>query len=158
MIKIEKILVPVDFSRCSRAALKHAIHFGKMLGATTIDVLHVWQPPAFLKLDTKLHSEDGKEQTLAEFANSEGGKTMKEFLAEVEEAGDFQVHGRLETGSLPQTVVQVASAEEYDMIVMGTHGETMGNTKLGSTAQKVVRNATCPVLVVPHELAEEDDE
>jgi nucleotide-binding universal stress UspA family protein len=147
MVKIDKILVPVDFSSCSKAALEYAIHFGNCLKASKIDVLHVWKPPKYIALDHKLRGAEGQEQSLAEFAKSQVGKEMKTFLAEIESGGDFDVHGRLESGVPYQTVLEVAEAEGYDLIIMGTHGEAAAQ-KLGSIATKVVRNACCPVLTI----------
>jgi nucleotide-binding universal stress UspA family protein len=147
MISIKKMLVPVDFSDCSRAALDYAIYFGNRLESASIDVLHVWRPPVFVDLDTKVQGPEGREQTLAEFAGSRAGQAMKEFLAEIEAGGAFEVHGRLESGEPFHTVLEVATEEEYDLIIMGTHGESK-SFKLGSIAQKVVRNATIPVLTI----------
>jgi nucleotide-binding universal stress UspA family protein len=147
MINIDKILVPVDFSDCSKVALEYAIHFGQRLEATTIDVLHVWRLSRFVDPESKVLSQEGKEQTLADFAGSAAGRTMQDFLTEVEEAGTFEVRGRLESGIPPQTILQVSAAESYDLIIMGTHGETTDD-KLGSITQKVVRNAACPVLTI----------
>ena len=146
-MKIEKILVPVDFSPCSRAALKYAVHFGNHLGSTAVDVLHVWRPPMYVDPATKLQEPGGKEAMLLDFVQRQAGQAMKEFLAELEEGGQFVVQGRLETGPLPQTILQIAVEGAYNLIVMGTHGVST-DTKLGSVAQKVVRNAACPVLTI----------
>jgi universal stress protein A len=62
----------------------------------------------------------------------------------------------LETGSAPETIVDTAIEGRADLIVIGTHGRT-GLTRLviGSVAERVVRIAPCPVLVVkPPELRE----
>jgi len=147
MVRVNKILVPVDFSECSRAALRHAVFFGNGLGASEIDVLHVWQAPAVLVLETKLKTTEGREETLAEIVKSKIGQSMKDFLAEVESGGSFAVHGRLETGEPRQAILEVAALEGYDLIVMGARGETATPT-LGSTVQEVVRSATCPVLTI----------
>ena len=149
-MQINKILVPVDFSCCSQVALKYAVHFGNRLGASNVDVLHVWQPPMYLDPKTKLQQEGGKEATLSEFMHSQAGQAMKDFLAALEQQGEFEVQGRLETGQPHETVLEVAAAEGYDLIVMGTHGDKP-TAKLGSIAQKVVRNATCPVLTIRSE-------
>ena len=145
-MKFDKILVPVDFSESSRVALKHAIHFGNKLGARGVDVLHVWVPPKFLDPETKLKQEE-KEETLVDFVQSQAGQSMKEFLSEMEDSGQFEVRGRLESGQPDDTILQVAAAEHYDLIIMGTLGKT-GSAKLGSIAQRVVRNANCPVLTI----------
>ena len=147
MVQIAKILVPVDFSECSRAALCYAVFFGNRLNATAIDVLHVWKPPAFLDPDLKLHTPEGRMETLAEFVKSQAGQSMKAFLAEVEKGGSYEVHGRLEAGEPRLAILEVAAQEGYDLIVMGARGET-GHVELGSTAEKIVRNATCPVVTI----------
>jgi len=147
MVNINKILVPVDFSSCARAALEYAIYFGNSLQATVIDVLHVWKPPRYFGPEQKVHGPEGKEQSLYDFARSAAGQEMKEFLAEIEQGGSYQVHGRLETGAPYQTILEVAKTGTYDLIIMGAHGAAAAE-KLGSIATKVVRNATCPVLTI----------
>ena len=147
MIAIKKILVPVDFSLCSKAALDHAIHFGRALGVEAIDVMHVWRPPRFIGPETKVRSADGREQTLTEFARGKTGHAMKEFLSALEQAGSFSVRGRLEEGLPHQRILEIASAERYDLIIMGTQGAARTD-KLGSIAERVVRNAACPVLTI----------
>jgi nucleotide-binding universal stress UspA family protein len=146
MVNIQRILVPVDFSKCSRGALVYAAHFGNRLGATAIDVLHVWRPPHFIDVNTMIQSEDGKAQTLAEFARSKVGGQMKDFLTEVEAGGEFEVHGRLESGDPDATILRVA-AEGYHLVIMGTHGDA-ARSGLGSIAQRVVHQAPCPVLTI----------
>jgi len=143
VIAINKILVPVDFSACSRLALEYAIHFGTRLGARAIDVLHVWEPLRHLDPGARLQ---GREETLGEFVQSQAGQAMKELLEHVEGTLSFEVHGRLESGA-PHTSILHVAAEGYDLIVMGTRGEAQ-DVKLGSTAQRVVRYAGCPVLTM----------
>lgn len=147
MIEIRKVLVPVDFSECSKAALEYAIYFGRGLKFATVDVLHVWKPPAFIDADTKLQTVNGPVRTLIDFAKSEAGKAMQDFLSHLSQEGGFEVRGRLELGEPHQKILEVATSEQYDMIIMGKHGEEP-RTKLGSIAQKVVRNARCPVVTI----------
>jgi nucleotide-binding universal stress UspA family protein len=57
----------------------------------------------------------------------------------------------VEHGSAPLAIVDYAAKHGVDLIVIGTHGRTgMGRLLIGSVAEKVVRHATCAVLVVPH--------
>ena len=143
MIAINKILVPVDFSACSRLALEYAIHFGTRLGARAIDVLHVWEPLRHLDPGARLQ---GREETLGEFVQSQAGQAMKELLEHVEGTLSFEVHGRLESGA-PHTSILHVAAEGYDLIVMGTHGRgLMSHLILGSTTERVIRLAPCPVF------------
>ena len=56
---------------------------------------------------------------------------------------------RLETGSAPETIARVAGEERADLVVVGTHGRSgLDRIILGSVAERVVRIAPCPVLVV----------
>jgi len=147
MIAIDRILVPVDFSDCSRVALDYAIFLGKKLGVSCVDALHIWTSPASIDPATRVQSPDGREQTLGEFVGTAAGQKMKQVLEEIEGAGPFKVHGRLESGDPHLRILEVAEREGYDLIIMGTRGETK-TAKLGSTAERVVRNASCPVLTI----------
>jgi nucleotide-binding universal stress UspA family protein len=147
MIKFEKMLVPVDFTASSMSALEHAVYLGNKLDTHTIDVLHVWKPPRFVDPDLKVQTSEGREQTLTEFVKSKAGQGMKDFLIEIENAGNFEVHGRLESGEPHLRILELANEETYDIIIMGCHGETQ-TAPLGGIAMKVVRNAPCPVLLI----------
>jgi universal stress protein A len=155
MIKFEKMLVPVDFTESSKSALKHAVYLGNRLKTHTIDVLHVWKPPRFVDPDLKVQTPGGREQTLTEFVRSKAGQGMKDFLIHIEGAGNFDVHGRLESGEPHLRILELASEEAYDIIIMGCHGETQ-TAPLGGIAMKVVRNAPCPVLLIRTTIREQD--
>ncbi|HJZ87263.1 MAG TPA: universal stress protein [Polyangia bacterium] len=148
MPDLNKILVPVDFSACSRAALDYAAFLGGRFTAS-IDVLHVWQPPHVVGgAEMLVYAEGQPQRTLAEFARTHAGKEMEEFLATIENRG-LKVRGRLETGDPYVTILRVAADEKYDLIVMGTHGRTgLQHLLMGSVAEKVVRRSSCPVLTI----------
>jgi len=129
-VPINKILVPVDLTDSSRLALRYAIELGNALGASTLDVLHVWDAPGG--------------QTLADFVLCEHGETMQALLADAEHKGRFVVHGRLEVGQpAPRSIVDVAE-EGYDLIVMGSRA----GLDEPSVTEEVARNARCPVFTV----------
>ena len=143
-----KILVPVDFSASSRAALEYAALLGARLGAE-VDVLHVWSPQ---------HETDSKKELLRDFVRSGPGHTMMEWLASFELRGGVAAHGRLAPGApgaVPDTIVEVVESGAYDLVVMATHGRH-GLSLLwrSSVSEKVVRSAPCPVITVR---AEDDD-
>jgi universal stress protein A len=145
MESISRILVPVDFSACSRAALEYATFLAARLGAA-IDVLHVWEPPTFFSADVMI-AEGDRERTLAEFVRTHAGKRMEELLASIERRG-VRVRGRLATGSPVDTIITSAS-QGYDVIVMGTHGHTgLRHLIAGNVTEKIVRRAPIPVLAV----------
>jgi len=146
MIAIDRILVPVDFSDCSRVALDYAIFLGKKLGVSCVDALHIWTSPASIDPrpgcsprtgESRLSRVRGYCRRAEDEAGARGDRG----------AGPFKVHGRLESGDPHLRILEVAEREGYDLIIMGTRGETK-TAKLGSTAERVVRNASCPVLTI----------
>ena len=145
MQNIRRILVPIDFSACSRAAIDYAAFLARSFEAS-IDLLHVREPPPLFSPEMVMLMPGDRPGTLTEFAASPGGTECKSLLAELELLR-IPVRGRLESGPIAETVVEVA--DDYDLIVMGTHGRT-GLTRLvlGSVAEQVVRHARCPVLTV----------
>jgi nucleotide-binding universal stress UspA family protein len=149
MPTLRRILVPVDFQEGSRAALVYAAFLAEPFHAS-IDVLHVWEPPHLVGADLLLHgSASPGGQTLAQFARTHAGHEMEHFLSAIERRGTIRVRGRLESGNVPRTIVQLAAETPYDLIVMGTHGRRgLERILLGSVAERVVRLAPCPVITL----------
>jgi nucleotide-binding universal stress UspA family protein len=145
MFEVRRILVPVDFSECSMAALEQALFLARRFDAS-VDVIHVWQPvrPVW----TVSYPFDVGHECLTIFEQTEAGQHMKEFLARAEQELP-RARGRLESGDPYRTILQVAEDDGYDLLVMGTHGRTgMSHLLLGSLAEAVVRRAPCPVMTI----------
>ena len=138
---IGRILVPVDFSACSRAAVTYATELGRRFGAQ-VDLLHVWEPAAY-------PAPFGVEvQPLGLFVRTRAAREMKSLLASVESAG-VDVHGRLEAGEPARAIVDCAAAGDYDLIVVGTRGpRRLGRLLHRRIVDRIVRRATCPVLTL----------
>jgi nucleotide-binding universal stress UspA family protein len=139
---IRRILVPVDFSECSRSALLHAIEMARAFEAQ-ITALHVWTLPA---AESRVRAASG--QTLESMANDEARRSMSEFLAPTIESSGFEkIEAKIAIGAEAEMILE--TAKDYDMVVMGTNGRTgLSYWILGSVAEKVVRRAPCPVLTV----------
>jgi universal stress protein A len=147
MLHIKTILTPVDFSACARAALDHALFFAERFDAR-VHVLHVWDTPPSMRSDTLVYGEDGQ-QLVSDFASHAATREMEEFLAGLDEKSRAKVEIFVEHGEPVETIVQVAGRDDYDLVVMGTHGRTgISQLLMGSVAEKVVRQAPCPVLTV----------
>lgn len=143
-MKIEKILFPTDFSKGSDNALLYAIDLAKQYNATLF-IIHIiydviqttgWDVPhlPLEQLDKDLTASS--EQKLDEFS--------EEVVRDLE-----KVEKRTITGVPYQEIVQFAEDEKIDLIVIGTHGRTgLDRVFFGSTAERVVRMAPCPVLSV----------
>jgi len=145
MPTISRILVPVDLSVCSRAAIDFAAVIGRQFGAS-IDILNVWEPPRGVGPEFLIREPGEKGHPLLEDARVQAERELSDFLSGVE--GHEKFGNRLEHGNAYKVIVKVAS-EGYDLVVMGTHGRTgLPHLLLGSVTEKVVRTATVPVLTV----------
>jgi nucleotide-binding universal stress UspA family protein len=145
MYALRRLLVPVDFSPCSRAALDYAAFLGQRWSAE-LDVLHVWSPPTPTWEPAAFFVPS--DESLIAFERSSAGKAMKEFLRHIEQENRLLVRGRLESGDPTATSLEAAE-DGYDLIVMGTHGRTgLSHMLFGSIAEAVVRRAPCPVLTI----------
>jgi universal stress protein A len=140
--KIRRILVPIDFSSCSKKALQYAIPFAKQYGAR-LCLLYVGQGyyvvPELAPTDLmsyKLSERADTAAKLASFATKEIPSTL---------AVDILVRN----GQPALEIADVAKEIGADLIVISTHGYSgIKHVWFGSIAEQVVRHATCPVLVV----------
>lgn len=149
--RIERILVPVDFSDHAREALRHA-HAVAALYDAELDLLHVTDPhlhPAFygggLDETYDLEKEQKAEEKLHAFfeavtppVNSEG-KPLRRSTMEAHVAA----------GRPAEEIIQHAEESGSDLVVMSTHGVTgLQRFMMGSVAEKVVRHVRIPVFTV----------
>jgi nucleotide-binding universal stress UspA family protein len=144
MRMIKKILVAVDFSPCSRAALKQALSLSEQLGGS-VDALHVAEVPTFRR-EPRVASAEGL-STLREYALQEGKAELAAFLTELPPDLRSRVQPRVQAGR-PRDVI-IAAAADYDLLVMGTNGRTgRAHSLAGSVTESVVQVAPCPLLAV----------
>lgn len=152
MAQIRKILVPVDFSESSRAALDYAVDVARKFGAT-IDLLHVWQAPTFIPT-ASLPEAPTVDANLVDLVRKNAEEATARALADARGRELPVRDAHCEPGVPARGIVEFANADGYDLIVLGTHGRTgLSHAVMGSVAEKVVRHAECPVLTVrgkPH--------
>ncbi len=143
MVDIKKILVPTDFSDGSMAAVQYARELAPGLGAEVL-LLHVLPSPLYpFALNTT--SVPTLEKELRH-----GVAQRLEELAVAEQGQGIEARAVMRSGIPFSEVIDTAKDEEVDLIVMSTHGYSgIKHLMLGSLAEKVVRSAPCPVLVVP---------
>ena len=142
-VRFSRILVPVDFSAQSDAALEDAIDLARRLDGKIV-LLHVLSVPAFAFPDASIPMPA---QTVVEIQNASRTQLLQ--LEERVRKAGVGVSTRLLEGAPFVEIVRAARSEQADLIVMGTHGRSgLRHALLGSVAEKVVRKAPCPVLVV----------
>ena len=134
-----RILVPVDFSESSLDALQHALAFARQNDAR-LTLLHVIEPfHASLFIDT----------TGTQHAMREASHLRLTKLWEATRKAWPRTGHELREGDPVTTITALAKRMNADLIVMGTQGRTgLQRGLIGSVAERVVRHAPCPVLVV----------
>jgi nucleotide-binding universal stress UspA family protein len=151
MSDIHEILVAVDFSEGSKAALAHAAFMAQRVGAH-LHVVHVWGGPEFVAPDES--STDVAVSSFSRALEAQATRELEKFVNEAKGRGIAIEHSFVESGIASSTIVAVAKRDKYDLIVLGTHGRTgVAHTLLGSVAERVVRQAHCPVVTVREQTA-----
>ena len=140
------ILLTNDFSDASEEAVAKAGEMARDTGAklTVLNVHHhaPAAPEAVIPPD--------KQVTPAEL-DAEARRNLDDLRRTLLQGVESVSLVSLENVSAPLAICDYAAQHGVDLIVIGTHGRTgMSRLLLGSVAEKVVRHASCPVLVVPH--------
>ena len=142
--KIKKVLVPIDFSDYSKNSLRYAVNFAKQFNAE-IYLIYVLEPviypPDFSMGQIAIPSIN------AEW--DERAREELENLAKTEIPEGVNVKTILKNGKPFLEIIDTASEENIDLIIIATHGHSgVEHILFGSTAEKVVRKAPCPVLTL----------
>jgi nucleotide-binding universal stress UspA family protein len=154
VINLKRILVPTDFSDGARHALVYGLSFAREYEAELV-LLHVVESVA-APYASDLFPVPMAEvfQELSAYARGELDK-----LAEEAKAKGLLARTLVVQGKPSHEIMRVAREETVDMIVLGTHGKgVLDQAIFGSTTERVVRKAPCPVLTVrvsEHEFVEE---
>lgn len=144
LMEIRKILFPTDFTEGALAALPHAIDLAKSYKAK-LYLLHVIYD---MSMSTGLHVPHVSFDALYDEMEKGAKKELENFGGELME-GFKEISCSVVRGVPYEEILKFAAANDVDMIVMGTHGRSgIDRVIFGSTAEKVVRNAECPVLTV----------
>ena len=155
MIRVRHILCPVDFSDMSRHALDHAVAFARWYKAR-VTVLHAHQI-AMPNLGMPYVGPTSLEPfVLTETDRRELLDRLDEYVAADRASSGVDIETVIdEAVSAPAAILQHASTDNADLIVIGTHGRSgFDRFVLGSVAEKVLRKSCCPVLTVPPHIPE----
>lgn len=147
MLALDRILVPVDFSDASAAALRRALDLTERTG-TEVHILHAVPAP---ETDLDVSFDDLPEPDRAFYREvwkrAEG--ELDAFLQRVP-AGRASLKRVLTAGLASRAILDYATHEDIDLVVMGTHGRRgLKRVMLGSVTEEVLQRSEVPVLVVP---------
>ena len=161
-MKIEKMLVPIDYSDHSYQALQWGASLAELYGAQLL-LLHVlpkaveevsrdmptheWVPSRYYEGMGSGTEPFRVEQIIIDLV--EEARTRLYDLAAKDLRETLPMEVMVAVGRPAAEILRVAHEEAVDLIVMGTHGRTgLRHVLLGSVAEKIVRSATCPVFTV----------
>lgn len=144
MKNFTKVLFATDFSENSEHAFDYAFSMAKKYGARLL-IIHVINEPVDLRGFYVPHiSFENLEKEIEEGAL----KMMEKFCRDnVKDYNNYETI--IIAGTPDKEIVKKATSEEVSLIVMGTHGRRgIDHFLFGSTAERVVGNASCPVMTV----------
>src|SRR5215470_1350790 len=143
-MQLKSILCPIDFSEFSAAAYQYALSLAEYYQSrlVVLNIVELWKYPfadyAAYEADFAKFSQavdEGGEERLREFVKQYSGNVRPELV--------------VLQGNSSDSILSFAQTENLDVIVMGTHGRRgFDRLVLGSTTDKTIRKAPCPVLVV----------
>jgi nucleotide-binding universal stress UspA family protein len=133
------ILFATDFSETSELACQRAVELARQSGAT-LTIFHAYaDPTALSEAWAVIDPRPDLERTLLHVAS---------------DVHDVEIHRVIYMGAPAELIVEYAQQHNSDLIVMGTHGRSgLSHLLLGSVAEKVIRCAPCPVMVVRQQAA-----
>lgn len=140
---IKNILVPIDFSDYSKNALKYAVQFAKQFSAK-IFLVYVVEPMIY-------PADFSMGQVAIPSTDIDLNKRAEEELNNLAGTIDPSVKAEtvIKTGKPFVEINETAQEKNIDLIIIATHGHTgVEHLLFGSTAEKVVRKAPCPVLTL----------
>lgn len=145
MIKMNRILYPTDFSEYSAHAIPYVKEFAKRFNAK-VTLAHVVAVPAYA----------GSYEVAIDFASLQDAMTQASKKKIDAMKADFVKDGVetdcvIEIGTAFVEIINIARSQEADLIILATHGfGALKHILMGSTAERVVRKAPCPVLTLRH--------
>ena len=149
ILDVKKVITPIDFSDNSKLIAESAAYMAGKFGASLHLVFIVQNFEDYSGFFVPQMTMPHLEQDLVEGAEEK----MVSFCAEQAEffknAGVSEVSHHVAMGDVAEQIVEYATLNKGDLIVMGTHGyKGLEKIMFGSVADKIVRSAPCPVLTI----------
>ncbi len=148
-IGFKRIIVPIDFSDCSRIALEYAAATARA-HRSKLTILHVYEESFIEPYVRAANTEEEAQEIIRGIEQVNEGK-YDEFLKKID-LGGVEYDKLLRKGIPSNEIVETAREQQAQLIVVGTHGRSgIKHMLIGSDAEEVVRNAPCDIVVVKPE-------
>ncbi len=148
MIQIQRIVVPMDFSDCSKRGLQYATALAERFDAEIV-LVHAIEAPLNLPPQTLVRLDpEGPPMPIMDYVREAADRRLKAMLAELELV-HVKSRGVIDLGDVRDIVLEQSKALKADLIVMGTNGRKgLRHLLIGSVAEDIVRRASVPVLTI----------
>lgn len=138
--EVDRLIVPVDFSSASKGAVAVALELAAMLDVP-IELLHAVEPIPYVQMAYPIAVDDGEFRTHAQ-------RRLDEIVEQLDTSRELRTTVAVDTAE--QAVIDAAFRSPSPLVVMASHGHSgLARVLLGSTTERLLRNAPCPVLVAP---------
>lgn len=147
----QRILLPVDFSPCSREAFLIGLRLARQFQAQVF-FLHVIDTKSLDALNALGLALPSEEKTQKKRLNHQA-RLLARGLLSLPETKGLSITRMISEGKPFVEIARTAREEKIDLIVIGSYGGQTGDISrifFGNTAEKIVRTVTCPVLCVPY--------
>ena len=143
MLNFQKIIVPVDLDKNTTKLVEYALHIASKFDAEVI-LLHTVEFIVMGEMALGNPTYDDYNTSRKEAA----GKALDKIVQEAADKGQ-KCTSRVLMGDTVDEILECAKEEHCDMIIMGSHGKRgLEKILLGSVAERVLKNAHCPVLIM----------
>jgi nucleotide-binding universal stress UspA family protein len=122
---IRRILIPIDYSENSKAALAYGAELAVSFGAA-LDIVHVWDRPTYVTDAVMVQRPGEAHKPIGELIRENAQKDMDEFMASITLPSGVPVQTRLLSGDPAATLVAELKKAEHDLVVLSTHGAAAG--------------------------------
>lgn len=142
LIELKSIVVPIDFSATSRKALAYAVRLAEQFGGriTLVNVIEPIAAPEFAAVSMLIENDTAKKAAKAK---------LEDLVKELKIPSRLVEKVLVRFGAPFAEITTAARTLKADLIILTTHGYTgLKHVLMGSTAERVVRHAPCPVLTV----------
>jgi universal stress protein A len=147
---ISRILVPVDFSGRSQAALQYAVDLARACEAR-VTVLHVVPAPSLAAVAADVYLDRPVALVAPEVMNAARAQ-IDELISDC--FAGVPVEGLIEIGAPAQIIARKAAEGSFDLIVIGTRARVgLAELVLGSVAHELMASAPCPIVTLREQRA-----
>lgn len=144
----QKILVPIDGSSPSQDALKTAANIAKTMQSKLAVLYVIDLTSAYIFLETMTALNSQQIHTMTDELETKGKQILNDAATEIQSTS-LTCESILRTGHPARVICEVAKAENFDLIIMGSRGlSDFKGLLLGSVSHQVLQRSHCPVLLV----------